>query len=336
MKTISDLPDELILHVLDEVHPDDIESFSQTCKHIHACSRGHLEKHRNFKAQYSEVVLRWKEPKSDDHAYHFQHPMFLLEKIWNEPVVAHYIKMLEFVGVNMGIYQADREQTITERIKTSSTSFRDAKASLLDLLHPVASEWLEQLRSGDRGVCFNTLFLSLSSLQRLRINYDLDEVHVEYYFDEVAGSLPHLHTIEIYAATGKPVDIEYFTDFMFLPNIRHLKGLEIDGAAFDRLYPPIILGRHPDEYSNVESIEITEGFGDLALLWALKDRFVHLEHFRFSFAKGSLPHYARPDVFNLVRKLSEAFGGRLKSLSLIGSGDRVDKKYTFSDFKVRP
>ncbi|GAB7343751.1 hypothetical protein MBLNU457_1726t1 [Dothideomycetes sp. NU457] len=343
MKTIFDFPDELILHVLDDVHPDDLENFSQTCKRIHECARDHMEKHRELKAQYSDVLLSSEQGRTPD--TRFQHPLFLLEQMRNEPAIAYYIKRLDIVEPDMVIGpgiasgQALLDRMIKERIQTSLANCGDAQGSLVYLRPSCirdegdAIKWLELFKSGDRGASFITLLAGLSSLERLCFNdFAFHELRGVFYFDEVISSLPRLHTIENQARNSDQLDIRDVLRLGLSPNIRHLKGRVVDGFALD--FQKDLFGEDYDGQSNVESIEITEGSADLALLCALKDRFIHLDHLRLSFGAGFLFDYADPEVYSVVRNLCRAFGGRLRSLSLVGSGQSVHDVPTFKGFKV--
>lgn len=345
MKTIPDLPDELILHILEEVHPDDLGSFSQTCRHIHGCARGHVKKHRELEHQYSEVVLRWSEPDSDDHAYHFRHPIFLLEKIWNEPMLAHHIKRFEVNGSDMVMppYASSEEEAldldIMEQVQSTLAKCRNTQGCLTGLQPPHVQvygdtiQWLDLFQNGDRGASFTTLLSSLSSLQCLQINDFIFNNRLDvYHFDEAIRSLPQLHTIELYTLYEDPeTSIQDLLGFSLFPNIRHLKGRQLNCMLFDEEWLDCFLEEVYYEVSNVKSIEITLGFGNFALLLAMKDRFVHLTHLRISFERREIF-----DVFALVQELREAFCGQLKSLALISSTRPVDEACTFRDFKVKP
>ena len=341
--TMSQLPDELLLHLLEFIRPRDLENFAQTCRHIHECSTKYLEKHRKLRARYSQVVLKWNEPKEGDHFYHFQHPIFLLEKIYHDPAIAHYIEMFEFIGVDIVTKQKRKDQTIEGKIQKSLRNCHDARDALL-AFQPFygkldfVDQQLALLSTGDRSAGFLLLLQCLPFLERLRINDFFYWEHSEVKgFHEILGSLPNLHTVEVYSSSDAgDVQMMDLVSFAFCPNIRSIRGYQIYGLEAGKLSDGISnKGSGDISHSNVESIEITKG--SLALLGDLRDRFVHLRTFRYSFNTDAhqpsqcyLHH-----VFDIVQDLCTGFGKQLENLSLVQSTFGVDEVPTFTGFEVR-
>ena len=53
MVTLDDLPNELVCEVLEEIWPQDLEIFAQTCRRMHASSKPLLVEHRKLIREYS-------------------------------------------------------------------------------------------------------------------------------------------------------------------------------------------------------------------------------------------------------------------------------------------
>lgn len=57
MLELLNLPNELLLHIVKMVLPDDIENFSQSCRLIHSLSRDVLREHAANKQKYSKITI---------------------------------------------------------------------------------------------------------------------------------------------------------------------------------------------------------------------------------------------------------------------------------------
>lgn len=80
------LPNELILHVINDVHPEDLEPLALCGKAIRALAKDALSRHMMLKRKYNEIIIADKarsEPSEKDNGfgYHDQHSFVLIEEI---------------------------------------------------------------------------------------------------------------------------------------------------------------------------------------------------------------------------------------------------------------
>ena len=64
MSTLLSLPNELLNHIINDVHIDDIEAFSSCCKQVKVLAAARLEKHLWRKFKFPNIAIE--NARSDD------------------------------------------------------------------------------------------------------------------------------------------------------------------------------------------------------------------------------------------------------------------------------
>ena len=91
MAQLLDLPDELLLDILDVIRVEDIEAFTSCNKRIHSLSEDALQKHRAMKKKYSEIkLISWGEGTLTVDVCLSDHPVFWLHEILQDEKAASY------------------------------------------------------------------------------------------------------------------------------------------------------------------------------------------------------------------------------------------------------
>ncbi|CAF9942452.1 hypothetical protein IMSHALPRED_003689 [Imshaugia aleurites] len=89
MAKLLDLPNELLLDVIDDVCVEDIEAFTSCNKRIHSLSEDILQRHRAMKKKYSKVRVQSWDSKTKDVSGRV-HPIVWLHNIMLDETVASY------------------------------------------------------------------------------------------------------------------------------------------------------------------------------------------------------------------------------------------------------
>ena len=86
MTRLLNLPNEVLVEILDYVLPDDLVNFSITCEHIHSLATRSLRVHRVLQRKYFN--FHWKDEHSGRKHDHFERLQDLLRNPW----VGFYVK----------------------------------------------------------------------------------------------------------------------------------------------------------------------------------------------------------------------------------------------------
>ncbi len=104
MPLLPDLPNELLAPIMRYLHPDDIDSFSKSCKDFHEISTRILPKHAHLKKQYLRVLCGF------THNQKLNHPLVLFRDIFENPEIVWYVKEM-YIGICDGFYaRFDKER----------------------------------------------------------------------------------------------------------------------------------------------------------------------------------------------------------------------------------
>ena len=91
MPLLPDLPNELLAPIMRYLHPDDVDSFSKSCKDFHEISTRILPKHAHLKKKYLRVFCGF------THNLRLHHPLVLFRDIVENPEVVWYVKEM-YIG----------------------------------------------------------------------------------------------------------------------------------------------------------------------------------------------------------------------------------------------
>ena len=253
------LSTELILHIIDEVHPADIESLALGNKVIHNLCHAALQKHRDLKKQYSTISLGRGvfRPKfastADERSFDGLNPLSLLIRFLANPHLAYYPTKLQ-----IGNCRADgrNSEEVTRALDDICPTWKPNLA-----VYITNNPWLAQMDVEKRhqwqdalleiDECSQGYYLGilLTMLPRIRSLFVFnmtfnDEFDPEFYNSAVAeiiyviasvnrnpGSLIYgkalgaLHTVTVVRE-----EIDMFALFATLPSVHCLLGEKITGS----------------------------------------------------------------------------------------------------------
>ena len=89
MPALLDLSNELLLKIIDQIHPDDIPNFSLTCKDIHHVAKDAVKFHLDREETYEDVVLDGC-PRHED----YDHPLEFIKEMCMDWRIGEYVKNL--------------------------------------------------------------------------------------------------------------------------------------------------------------------------------------------------------------------------------------------------
>ncbi|CAF9910545.1 MAG: hypothetical protein HETSPECPRED_010095 [Heterodermia speciosa] len=155
---------EIILQIINVVHPDGILNLSLTCKLIWSLARGTVQRHRSRKETRSCILLYGCHRHQDR-----THPLTLIVEICKDPNVAHYPRNLivECCGQFAGLH-GDEIQEYDDNYSTveDEVDGGEGKRSLpmyysADTIEPV----IQGMREGVRGHTIGLLLVLLPNIQ---------------------------------------------------------------------------------------------------------------------------------------------------------------------------
>jgi len=149
------LPNELLLKVIDCVSPEDVESFTQTCKTIHGLSEKRLTLHRRLKQEYGEIRLG----ANDDPSYRI--PICFFDELVSNPDLVFYPTSLTLAQYKPELWPGYEEhKEICEAVLQKRDDFRDflSEDRVLGLYH---DSWWHASRLSHDAMPIYRLLLSL-------------------------------------------------------------------------------------------------------------------------------------------------------------------------------
>lgn len=167
MTALLSLPNELLLNVVNDLLPDDLENFSQTCKIIHALSTNALRAHAANKKKYSKLTLSLRSRPD----YH-KHPLFLIRDILMDPRIAYYPVELLLTGSQIDDHTP--KENLEHEFASTLTVF---EAKLFSMIHnhadvdsEEAARWRADLRWNSLSSFLALLLTMLPNVQRMIIH----------------------------------------------------------------------------------------------------------------------------------------------------------------------
>ena len=169
MAWLTDLPNEIILMIIPLVSPDDIESFTSTCRKIYNLAAQDLERHRSLKRQYGAYHLRG----PDDNSLRCRGSQ-LLDEIIQEPRTAFYVQQLWNHGwfsrwVPQGQDLGPPSLEGVHRPYNEGTISRMRELVTRHVPHDEASRWMENIEFGAESPIVALLLLLLPNLTTVKV-----------------------------------------------------------------------------------------------------------------------------------------------------------------------
>lgn len=258
MATLLDVPNELILRIINLIHPSDLEAFAVSNKSIHALSEDALRRHRAFKKRYSLLRFGFLEDDVDVVQYErsndSNHALLLLATILENPDVAYYPRRIQIGPCedDEGNLEIEENDILLERqsiiAKHSVQLQKMVDESLVDdHLKGDMSDILSQ--SGNEGAAISLLMTLLPSLHYVNLwswsmSPEKDRFHriVRTISDANRGPTSRHHGKCLSLVREFRMDhldtvngekIEDYVPLAMLPSMRCLRGHMICGEEFD-------------------------------------------------------------------------------------------------------
>ncbi len=173
MAWLTDLPNEIALMIIPLVLPDDIESFTSTCRNIYNLAAQNLESHRALKRQYTVYRNRHRDytPRCN--------VLQLLDDIFQEPRTAFYVRKLWiYTWVSRWATNQGPETPSLEGAHipyNEGTMSRIREVVFRHVPHEEISKWMRYIESGNEDPVVALLLLLLPNLSTLKIVYEVND-----------------------------------------------------------------------------------------------------------------------------------------------------------------
>ena len=276
MATFQDLSTELVLGILENVMPDDIESISLSSKRIYELAIPQLQEHRNLRNKYTNFknVVEYKPNNWHDPGGLLAD---LLCKILSDARTSHYVKHIDLEMWNFGAKDGWKPDAVFEKpfitrraqhqqdSKTHMEIIEEAVRAVEIIPSEEVDDWLHQIRRGNEDPLVALLLLHAPKLQTLKFivpyvgsesSYLLNTIQrVTLQGPKVKLYPAHLRNVEMYCAEAWQ-SLDFVKAFMSLPMLASIKtdSLFVD----DRTYVDSS-GTLPQP-SNVTEMSFRSGF----------------------------------------------------------------------------
>lgn len=227
MPVLRDLSNELLIQILDNVKPHDIENFTLSCKLVHQLATERLQEHRVLKHNFARIESN-REP--------FRANQFpeLLHQVLIEPPKADYVQQICIKSCPPHQYSGVKMKAFKEAVKNSDAIPFEEK-----------ERWISQIEAGNEGPILALLLPRLHYLTSIKISLSLfGSIMDDCIFSAVervvkdprSSSLSRLQQVEISGAHLPKHNLGLLTLFAGLPSVTSLKAcnLHVDDSSWDR------------------------------------------------------------------------------------------------------
>ena len=330
MAQLSDMPNEITTMIISLLLPDDIDSFTLTCKKNYDVATTNLQYHWDLKRKYATY-------RCDTAPEPPFSPVQLLEKILQEPRTASYVREISISGwyscwtgswfsgwagspLDLELSQGRSHQPCNEGM---TSGLKDAVTKLAPSTSE-ASKWLERLRLGDEGPIVSMLLLLLPNLSALKVESpDLDRVWIEdtlYHIATAKGPGAPLSRLRHARMPG----VKLLGLVAALPSIRSLHGSGIK-VAHTETWPDDMLS----STSNVRDLTFSECAINAKRLFVILGAFKSLRSYTYdsdpSYDKYGNDAEVKFDPYWMICALSAYARSTLESLTLLSHDS--DRQY---------
>lgn len=245
MASFNNLPNELVLEIIRLLFPEDLESFSSTCRLVHELAIKFLDEHRKLKKEYRNWVT--------DPFESYRCLFVLLREILENPRIALYVEGLKIQELYEG-WESGAEAVSESKIEVELDSglteasqkavsrddelakFRKAIQECDYLSAEDVEDWWEVLKNGYDDVVLALLVTVLPNFKRLDIQFD------PYFADRFLETIQRISTDSSTSNSSTPlsrlevtmeqcyafIDFRYPWPFFALPWMRFVAGICID------------------------------------------------------------------------------------------------------------
>lgn len=276
MATFQDLSTELVLGILEDVLPDDLESISLTSKRIYELAIPQLQEHRSLRKKYTSFknMVEYKPNNWHDPGGLLAD---LLCKILTDAKTGHYVKHIDLDMWNFGGKDGWKPDAVFENpfitrrtqpqqeFKTNMEMIEEAVRAVEIIPSEDVDDWLHQIRRGNEDPLVALLLLHAPKLQTLKFivpyvgsesSYLLSIIQRVTKQGPKARLYPaHLRNVEMYCAEAWQ-SLEFVKAFMSLPLLASIRtdSLFVDDRTYENSS-----GTLPQP-SNVTDMSFRSGF----------------------------------------------------------------------------
>ena len=359
MAILLDLPNELLLKILDSATPIGMVSLATSCKRINTLAQDNLTLHRQRIARYQNVTL-WGCSRHRDQP----HPILLLRDICNDWRVAYYARSLaiECCGREelwLGPYWNDawRARVISQDIETVKSVLPEITIPVRRMLS-MALRWdeakvnevLDMTELGARGAILGLLIVSLPAIKSISFKgyFWCDHLWIDSLKsiteqqDPQSGSSEANFLTDVSELNLDDENERHFggmccsvVPFVTLPSLRVIRGASINCQSFEDHPFAGNRGLHPSPVTEIDLQRTTLPASHLGNVL----RYVQVLK-RFRYDRGHQPVIvdgAEPG--GIIKALLACASHSLESLALTGATKRrspndKDFKGSLWSFKV--
>ena len=284
--SLTSLPNEILIQIIDCACPEDFESCSLVCKTIWRLAASRAEEYNTLKRQYENVSIAVRDYDfAHPRNHHLEvpetyselaHPIELLYDLWKRPIVARYVERLLFnqhcdenpgdeiskkIEMCNGCLPFLEESNYAER----ATCLDNQRINATRIKHDI-SNWHNDILAGDPGSTFVLLLTLLPNLKSVEL-INTSDYHRQYLNGtteviamDAAANRPHpLSSLAVTRIENLGdhfvTPLQTFASFAALPSVRKLIGYRVqaDYSYSDYNWP------FGDHVSRVEEIEVSDG-----------------------------------------------------------------------------
>lgn len=311
MTSVRSLPNEILHHILDLVHPRDFENFAQICKATYLSSKPKLEKHRQLIRQYRTLFIHRPSevlPNQPKDGFLSGVVPSVVQNLISNPRLGSYVRELKVgrsIGgsdltylhhvVNMTAEAVKKHEIRLERLYGDVTPWEVLQAK--DSLSTTLDHWVindsGQDGLGDVGLVVALLLPVVANLKVLTIEWSTDDDRLMLYLLQEAPFVTFRNLTTVHLSPGHLRGDTYGTPFENVTVISTLPFLRLLSAdeAFDDLD-----WQYYEECkeSHVPRLVLNRSRVNTKSLYEWLSRYNKLEEFSYEYR---MPCYQDDDVY---------------------------------------
>ncbi|KAI4203605.1 MAG: hypothetical protein LQ346_001752 [Caloplaca aetnensis] len=341
-------PNEVIHQIADELFPEDLVSFILSNRAVHSASQHVVRQHQILLEQYSSLRFGDPEESGDGDKFEGNHPLYLLEAIFQNPKIAHYP-----IKIRVGDYDEICEYD-DDNLPSSISSPWNSEIAALGTGNPWLREqsrrqvWAQDLMVRTNHTWHLAILLTmLPNLELIKLadmTHEFSEPIREMVWAIAAANqdpaspvhgkaLANLIDFSLDTSqTEYGGDITMYTPFAGLPSLRFLHGRMVEGEDFrnqpqrERYWYGTTMPLRPGQIEDVNFMY--SAIGTDAWEWMFKFIGNNLKRFAYDHAEA-LSDYSAPydcaGIVGIVRRHASHSLRRMELTANLGVSGTLDR-----------
>ena len=280
MPLLPDLPDELLVQIMNYLLPDDVDSFSESREEFHTISARILPKHEQLKHRYSEVSCGF-----FDHGAH--HSLFLLREICKDSDIVWYVKSM-YIGL-CADNEAGGNREQWDEARSIAVECKDGIIKMVEACPYLDDEerkrWINATLSCHENTVVALLACMFPCLKGIRITNNYDSYELNFLVRKISqannlspGGSHALSKLEWLREESSMraifVQMESLQPFSALPSMRRYVG-----QYLVRKFEWIPIWRN----STISSLELNKSMIHVGALRSVFSGIANLRNFRYEY-----------------------------------------------------